>query len=58
MAALDRPNAGSTFFSLTPGFRNHLGNNWYTLGGIQIPVTGPKSQNFGWAPTFWLLKVY
>lgn len=31
----------STYFSLTPGFRFGLGNDWYALGGLEVPVVGP-----------------
>jgi hypothetical protein len=31
-----------TVFSLTPGVRTHLGNNWFLIGGVEVPVTGPK----------------
>lgn len=34
--------ANSAFVSITPGFRTHLGRDWYLLGGIEVPVTGPK----------------
>lgn len=30
-----------TYFSLTPGFRFGIGNNWYVLGGIEVPLVGP-----------------
>ncbi len=30
-----------TYFSLTPGFRFGVGNDWYLLGGIEVPVVGP-----------------
>lgn len=31
----------ATFLSLTPGFRFGLGNRWYFLGGLDVPVVGP-----------------
>ena len=31
-----------TNFSLTPGFRMHLGANWYWLTGVEVPVAHPK----------------
>jgi hypothetical protein len=31
--------------SITPGFRTHLGKNWWLLGGLEIPLTGPKPFN-------------
>ena len=33
----------SSYFSLTPGFRTHLGHNFFLLGGVEIPLTGPQS---------------
>lgn len=39
-------NVGSTdhtSVTLTPGFRTHLGHNWFLLGGIQVSVTSPKA---------------
>ena len=38
--AIDNRVRGSgTFVSLTPGFRTHLGQNWYLLGAVEVPVT-------------------
>jgi len=31
----------ATYFSLTPGFRFGLGNDWYALGGLEVPLVGP-----------------
>ncbi|MHB1557314.1 MAG: transporter [Isosphaeraceae bacterium] len=31
----------TTFLSLTPGVRFGLGNRWYFLGGLDVPVVGP-----------------
>jgi hypothetical protein len=28
--------------SLTPGFRTHLGQNWYFLGAVEVPVAHVK----------------
>ena len=47
-----------SYLSVTPGFRFHLGNDYFFLAGIEVPVTGPKNQSFAWAPTFWLLKLW
>lgn len=30
------------FFSLTPGFRTHLGGEYYLAGGVEIPLTHPR----------------
>lgn len=42
----DRGDSKTTYLSLTPGFRTHLGNNWYLLGGVEIPATKPKSFDY------------
>lgn len=31
-----------TFFSLTPGFRTHLGGEYFLAGGLEIPLTHPQ----------------
>jgi hypothetical protein len=38
--------------------RFHLGNDYYLLAGVEVPVTGPRNQSFAWAQTFWLSKVW
>jgi hypothetical protein len=55
---LDNRADDVTFLSFTPGFRNHLGRDWYLLGGVEVPVTGPDSQSFDYEPNFWLMKVF
>ena len=47
---------GQTTVTLTPGFRDHLGKNWFVLGGIEVPVTGPRPYQEG--VTAWLMKVF
>lgn len=32
----------NTLLTRTPGFRTHLGANWYLLGGVEVPVTSPR----------------
>jgi hypothetical protein len=44
----------ATYFSLTPGFRFGLGNEWYFLGGIEVPLVGP--QPFQTLTTFQIIK--
>jgi len=45
-----------TGFTFTPGFRTHLGANWYLLGGVEVPVNTPKAFDF---QVLWgLMKVY
>lgn len=34
--------ANSRFVSITPGFRTHLGSDFWLLGGIDIPVSNPR----------------
>jgi hypothetical protein len=36
---VDDRGSKDTSVTLTPGFRTHLGSNWYLLGGIEVPVT-------------------
>ncbi len=43
---LDDRGSKSTIMTLTPGFRNHLGRNWYLLGGIEVPVTTAVPFNY------------
>lgn len=31
----------STYFTLTPGLRFGVGNEWYMLAGLEVPVVGP-----------------
>jgi hypothetical protein len=35
-----------TQLSFTPGFRTHLGCNWYLLGGVEVPVINPKTSDY------------
>jgi len=55
---LDDSGPMYSYLSLTPGFRVHLGSGYYFLGGVEVPVTGPKTQNFAYSPIFWLTKVW
>ena len=43
---IDDRGPKDTVLTLTPGFRTHLGANWYLLGGIEVPVTTPKAFDF------------
>jgi hypothetical protein len=36
---IDNRGPDQTFVSLTPGFRTHVGCNWYLLGAVEVPVT-------------------
>jgi hypothetical protein len=53
---VDDRGSKDTVVTLTPGFRTHLGANWYLLGGVEVPVTSAKSFDF---QVLWgLMKVY
>jgi hypothetical protein len=43
-----------TFFSLTPGFRTHLGGDYYLAGGIEFPLAQPHP--YGDRLTFFVAK--
>lgn len=32
--------------TFTPGFRTHLGREWYLLGGVEVPATDPQPFNY------------
>jgi hypothetical protein len=49
------PNATTTF-SMGPGFRTHLGDNWYFLGAVDIGVTNPKPYDY--EVSTGIMKVY
>jgi hypothetical protein len=40
IAGTQVPN--NTTLTFTPGFRTHLGANFYLLGGVEVPATHPK----------------
>ena len=40
IAGTEVPN--DTTVTFTPGFRTHLGANFYLLGGVEVPATNPK----------------
>jgi hypothetical protein len=42
----NRSQNSGTFVSLTPGFRTHLGQNWYLLGAVEVPVTNPAPYDY------------
>jgi hypothetical protein len=50
------PNGHNTSVSLTPGIRTHLGNNWYFLAGLPIPVTKDRVADLGMI--FWFMKAW
>jgi len=53
---VDNRGVHQTLVTLTPGVRTHLGANWYLLGGVEVPVTGPNP--FDYQALFGLMKVY
>ncbi len=52
----NRKPTDNTDVTIAPGFRTHLGQNWFLLGGIEFPVTEPKS--FDYSPSFAFLKIF
>ena len=42
----NRGTSNNTFLSLTPGFRTHVGDNWYLLGAVEVPVTSPTPYDY------------
>lgn len=55
---LDDRGPTYSYLSFTPALRFHVGNNYYFSAGVEVPVTGPKNENFTWSPIFWLTKVW
>ena len=41
-----RGPSSTTSLSLAPGIRTFLGDNWYFLGSVSLPVTNPESYNY------------
>ena len=39
---IDGNSPSRTVVTLTPGFRTHLGRNWYLLVAVEVPVTNPE----------------
>lgn len=57
ISTLDNTGPNNSFFSITPGYRAEISNNWYHMAGVEIPmIGGPSHYNIGMQ--FWLLKVY
>jgi len=54
--AIDNRGPSTTWFSLGPGFRSHLGDNWYLLGAVEFSVTHP--QPYDYQVTGGIMKVY
>lgn len=54
---MEGPAPANAFFSMTPGYRAQIVDNWYHLAGVEIPmIGGPNHYTYGL--TFWLLKIY
>ena len=53
---VDDRDSDHTTLTLTPGFRTHLGANWYLLGGFEVPVTNPDP--FDYQVLAGLMKVF
>lgn len=49
-------DSSSTSVALTPGLRTHLGNDWYFLAGMPIPVTKARVADLGMI--FWFMKAW
>ena len=47
-----------TTVTLTPGFRTHLGGNWYLLGGVETPVTWSGPHPFAYQVLGGLMRVF
>ena len=52
----DVSGMNTTYTSLTPGVRTHLGRNWFLLAGVEVPVVGPQPFHERWI--FVLVKGY
>jgi hypothetical protein len=57
-AVADTPalHGARTSVSLTPGMRTHLGNDWYFLAGLPIPVTKDRVADL--SMIFWFMKAW
>jgi hypothetical protein len=42
----NRAATSNTFVSLTPGFRSHVGANWFLLGAVEVPVTNNPAYDY------------
>jgi hypothetical protein len=49
-------NADQTSVTLTPGMRTHLGNDWYFLAALPIPLTKDRVGEIGMI--FWFMKAW
>jgi hypothetical protein len=49
-------DSNQTSLTLTPGIRTHLGNDWYFLAGLPVPVTKDRVGEIGMI--FWFMKAW
>jgi len=49
-------SSANDYLSFSPGFRTHLGMDWYMLGTVELPVSTPKP--FEYQVLFSFMKVY
>jgi hypothetical protein len=49
-------DSDATTITFTPGFRTHLGANFYLLGGVELPATDPEP--FDYQALAALMKVW
>jgi len=54
--AMDDRGPNTTTVTFTPGFRTHVGCNWYVLGGVEVPATHPEP--FDYQVLAGLMKVF
>ena len=52
----NRAPSSNTFVSMTPGFRTHMGQNWYLLGAVEVPVT--SNAPYDYQVQSGIMKVY
>lgn len=52
----NRSASSNPFVSMAPGFRTHLGQNWYLLGAVEVPVT--SNAPFEYQVQSGIMKVY
>ena len=52
----NRGTTNNTFVSMTPGFRTHMGQNWYLLGAVEVPVT--SNAPYDYQVQSGIMKVY
>ena len=53
---MDDRGPSRTLVTLSPGFRTHVGMNWYLLGAVEVPVTRPEP--FDYQVLGGIMKVY